>query len=493
LARELGDQFIKLVNAEGLKEAEWTRELAQQLPQLQSDPKGLTVFKAHPDIDGPTIADTFKMLWAIYEECAGSEKLLATPKFVEGRPSLGSAVRKTSAGISFAPYALPHESKDAVPATLEGFFSFYDLIEYPILRSLFAKLQLPQEIDVPQVSAVQQDFRSLRQIALRTAYDALAPFKHKPTDYLAPLFTMPGPFGYPAICTLNFDLAIERCASDRGLTIFDGFSDGPRRDLPIPSSFEQAESANLVRLWDAARSNLCPYIGFECTPTNSIELIKLHGSIGWFTIEEGCGDIGNRRDLRQNVAYAHMRLPSEAIAVAGLKGEIQDLADGGASDIAMQSKDGPVSRKAGAVWLRPNMVFARATKMRSDPMWVELFGRFSLALTRAKNILVVGYSWGDVHINDALLNAVAQGTRLIDVSRNCPSQHTLGLIAQRFPTTFRETSTQVFMFGGGTRRVIAEQKLVLPSGDEVEFNLPAALNEQIALPSKYSLRYSLPK
>lgn len=489
LATELGRQFVDLVEAEAKREVERRRNLAQHLEQRESAPNTLSLYQAEPDFDAPTIADKFKVLWAAYEQCATSEKLLAIPKFKDGRPQLGSAVRRTSSGISFSPYTLPRESENAVPTTLEDFFGFYDLLERPILRSLFASLRLPEGTTEPQVSAVPQDFRSLRQIALRATYEALAPFKHKTADYLAPLLSILGPFGHPVFASLNFDLALERIVTDYGLKPFDGFSDTPRLDLQRPKSFEQAES--LVRLWDTARSNLCPYFGFESFPSGAVELLKLHGSLGWFTIEEGSGDIGNRADLRQNSVYAHMRLPLEVIARAGKGGNVQNLAVGGPCDLAMQSADGDISRKAGAIWLRPNMVFARATKMHSEALWIDLFGRFTLALACAQNVLVVGYSWGDAHINDMLLNAVAQGVTLIDVSRECPSQHTLGLIAQRFPTTFRETSNRVYMFGGGAKHVLADREIVLPSGKAAAFDLPAALTRAIALPGEYSLRHTL--
>jgi hypothetical protein len=234
-------------------------------------------------------------------------------------------------------------------------------------------------------------------------------------------------------------------------------------------------------------------IHVQSIPNHAVELLKLHGSLGWFTIEEGAGDIGNRSDLRQNSVYAHMRLPIDVMARAGNDDDnVQDLAVGGPSDLAMQSAEGWTSRRAGAIWLRPSMVFARATKLHSDALWIDLFGRFSLGLGQAKNVLVVGYSWGDVHINDMLLNALAQGITLIDVSRGCPSSHTLGLIAQRFPTTFRETSSRVYMFGGGARRVLGDGEVVLPSKQERAFDLPAALSKgNDELPGEYSLRDTL--
>lgn len=491
LAIEIRRQFVDLVEAGAQAEVEHRRIVAKQLEKIERDPKTLTVFQAEPDFDAPTIADKFKMLWAVYEECAASEKLLAIPEFKDGRPQRGSAVMQTSSGITFSPYTLPRESENVAPTTLEGFFGFYDLLERPILRSLFANLRLPEAAAAPQTSVKPQDFRSLRQIALRGAYETLAPFNHDLADYLIPLLSVPGPFGHPWISTLNFDLAVEQVACDRGLTIFDGFSDTPRPDLPRPSNFEQAESPKLVRIWDTARSNLCPYVGFESVPSGSIELIKLHGSLGWFSIEEGSGDIGDRGDMRQNTVYAHMRLPYDAMARAGNDGNIQDLAVGGDSDIAMRSKDGQISRKAGSIWLRPSMIFGRATKMHSDTMWIELFARFSLALSCARYVLVVGYSWGDAHINDALLNAIAQGATLIDISKQCPSEHTLGLISQRFPTTFRETSDRVFLIGGGTRRVLAEREMVLPSGEMVSFDIPSALAGKNELPAEYSLRHAL--
>jgi hypothetical protein len=433
------------------------------------------------------------VLWGVYEECAASEKLLAVPKFVDGRPKRGSAVTQTASEISFSPYTLPRESENTVPTTLEGFFGFFDLLEYSILRSMYANLRLPEGAAAPPVEAKRQDFRSLRQIALRGAYESLAPAKHQVAGYLVPLLSVPGPFGNPWISTLNFDFTVEQVAQESGFTVFDGFSDTPQSDPSRPITFEQNESGNLMRFWDTARSNLCPYIGFESVPSGSIELIKLHGSLGWFGVEEGSGDIGDRGDMRQNIVYAHMRLPYDAMMRAGKDGHIQDLAVGGEFDIAMKSQGDPVSRKAGAIWLRPSMIFARATKMHSDAMWVELFSRFSNSLSLTKYILVVGYSWGDSHINNAILNAVAQGASLIDITKQCPNEHTLGLISQRFPTTFRETSNRVFLIGGGARQVLKEGKALLPSGETISFDMPSALAAKNELPAEYSLYHWLNK
>lgn len=491
LATQLGRQFVELVEAEAKDEIEQRRQVAQQLEQMESSPNTLTVYRATPDLDAHTIADRFKTLWDVYEQCAASEKLLSVPKFEDGQPQRGSAVARRSGWIAFSPFALPLESESAVPVTLEGFFGFYDLLERPILRSLFAGLRLPEGTATPQASAAPQDLRTLRQIALRATYEALAPSKHRAANHLKPLLSVPGPFGPPMFASLNFDLALERVVSDCGHKLFDGFCDAPRRNVPRPRTFEETGAPTLIHLWDTACSNLCPYVGFKSVPQDAIELLKLHGSLGWFTIEEGSGDIGNRSDLRQNSVYAHMRLPIEAMERAGKDGNLQHLAVGGPTDLAMRTADGQVSRKAGAIWLRACMVFARATKMHPDALWIDLFGRFALALACAQNVLIVGYSWSDAHINDMLLNAVAQGVTLIDVSRDCPSQHTLGLIAQRFPTTFRETSSRVYMFGGGANLVFADQKIVLPSGKTSDFDLSATLTRETALPGEYSLRQSL--
>ncbi len=204
LATELGRQFDELVEAEAKRDIELRRKLVQQLEQKESAPNTLTFYQAKPDLDAPTIADKFKVLWAAYEQCATSEKLLAVPKLKDGRPQLGSAVMRTGSAIIFSPYTLPWESKKPAPTTLEGFFGFYDLLERPILRTLFASLRLPKGTTSPQVSAVPQDLRSLRQIALKATYEALAPVKHRTADYLAPLLSIPGPFGYPMFASLNF-------------------------------------------------------------------------------------------------------------------------------------------------------------------------------------------------------------------------------------------------------------------------------------------------
>jgi hypothetical protein len=224
-----------------------------------------------------------------------------------------------------------------------------------------------------------------------------------------PLLSLSGPFGNPIIATLNFDVALEQIAANNCANIYDGFSRVPDPSIPAPESFLLNESTNLSQLWNTAHNNLCPFIGFPTPHPGSVEIVKLHGSLGRFNIEEGFGDIGNRADLRQNTVYAHLKLPLAQILDASQNDTMRDLAIGGEADCAMRSTVGPVTRKAGAVWLRPNMIFARATKLQSDSLSLCLFGHFSRALARTKNVLVLGYSWSDVHINELIFHAIANG------------------------------------------------------------------------------------
>ena len=106
-----------------------------------------------------------------------------------------------------------------------------------------------------------------------------------------------------------------------------------------------------------------------------------------------------------------------------------------------------------------------------------------------QNILVTGYGWQDAYINDLILNAVAQGANVINVSNNAMPKQVLGLWIQKFPTTFKEMKKRMYMFGGGAQRVLKEKEVILPSGVSQKIDLIHLLNEE--LPPELSLHDTL--
>jgi len=128
-------------------------------------------------------------------------------------------------------------------------------------------------------------------------------------------------------------------------------------------------------------------------------------------------------------------------------------------------------------------------KTHPDRLSLDLMATFARLLRASSAILVVGYSWGDPHINDLIFDAVAQGATLINVSRAALPEPVAALWMQRFATTFHVLRKRLFMFGGGARSAIEDGVVELPGGQRVELDLIGALPDRI--PTELSL-LSLP-
>ena len=139
--------------------------------------------------------------------------------------------------------------------------------------------------------------------------------------------------------------------------------------------------------------------------------------------------------------------------------------------------------------MRPYLNFARALKSHPDRLFVALINTFTNLLDNANNILVIGYSWGDPHINDIILDAVARGANLINLSKSALQKPALALLRHRFPTTFHFLNNRIYMFGGGARQILEEGKIELPSGESKTIDFIKSLEQ--GLPIELSLKHAM--
>lgn len=64
----------------------------------------------------------------------------------------------------------------------------------------------------------------------------------------------------------------------------------------------------------------------------------------------------------------------------------------------------------------PGVIFGEGNKLRADGPFLPLFGEFSSRLTRCDDVLVVGYSFRDDHVNSALMRWADRDCRAVSSS-----------------------------------------------------------------------------
>lgn len=466
------EEFKTAVETAALREREMGKRVAEHRRTATPNKPGVSAIRIDADAPPvPDIGEWFAQMWQRFAEAAAKLRPLGVPELrSDGRPHLPTPALPGPGGSwLFPPYAAPFEAEQPNPPGtpyLETFFAFYDEYMRPIIAAV--------EGDPGRLRLAQHHFRELRSIGLRTAYRLLTCHGKATVSYLTPLFELAGPLGHPfSIATLNFDVSLEHAAVGLGVDFADGFDIAPNSRLRPPPEWPALEFKSLQRLWNAVASNCHPYVGLKEAPSGAGLILKLHGSIGWYVVEEGSGDVGSRDELRHNTAYGYFRLPYDALWSPETKGLYEDLAVGGPGDLVVQAKPESPSRKAGAVWVRPYLGFARALKTHPDRVSLDLISTFVDALHRAAWVLVVGYSWSDPHVNDLILDAVAQGANLVNISRSAKPSHLLGLLMQRFPTTFPLIQKRLFLFGGGALRVLQDGNVDLPSGASASVDIRA--------------------
>jgi len=417
-AANLLDLFkVALRDASGLEleEREKTvRRLRELEPEAANAHLGETVV---PTENRPqTTGEWFEETWARFAEAARRVRPLAVPRLLaDGSPELPSPVVHTHpSGLpGFPPYPATVEGDPPSPTAtpyLETFFSHYDDYMRPTIAAT--------QGDPSALRTYQHRFRTLRKLAVETAFREFSAFARPPATYLRNLLYLHGPGKDGcAIATLNFDVTVEQIASESSVALWDGFALDLREASIAPAEWNEPGLENLGALWMAVTNNCHEFQGFECAPAGANLLLKLHGSLGWYVLEEGGGDIGSRDELRHNTVYGHFRLPYDNLWRPEMQYLVDQLASGGPNDPVTRAQTRSLSRKAGSLWVRPYLAFARALKAHHDRLSIELMVTFARLLDRAARVLVIGYSWADPHVNDLIFEAVAKGATLINVSR----------------------------------------------------------------------------
>ena len=248
-------------------------------------------------------------------------------------------------------------------------------------------------------------------------------------------------------------MTVEHLAETSDVQVCDGFVETRGTNMVVPARWHEENLKGLADLWTSVARNLHAFESFGKTGCKN-KLLKLHGSLGWFVVEEGTGDIGDRDELRYNSAFGYFRFPHDTF----WKPEIKDKI--GTVGLRSLIEYGQLKRKAGAIWLQPYLGFARNLKVRPDLLSISIVAEFVRLLEKARNILVVGYSWGDAHVNDLILDAVARGASLINVSNKPELPALVSILRQRFATTYPQLRKRIFPLGGGARKVLQSKKVL---------------------------------
>jgi hypothetical protein len=201
----------------------------------------------------------------------------------------------------------------------------------------------------------------------------------------------------------HLDYLLQLVSAVRGQTIV---------TLNYDNAIQVAMSQALTFRLDDGPYPRPPQSGFE--PDRSLRLIRLHGSLQW------------RRD-RQT-------------------GEIRVLTP---EEVAEFSRDG-VAHWDGDT---PGVIFGAGNKLRPDGPYLDLYYQFRAVLAETRQVVVIGYSFRDAHVNEALrrwfLNA-PEGS-VLRLSRMTPKipafvdewDNRREVDLQLIPGPARETMTQL--------------------------------------------------
>lgn len=183
-------------------------------------------------------------------------------------------------------------------------------------------------------------YRQLHRILLRLLRSTLEVPEGADLSYLRPMVEL-GRNGQVVIATLNYDLAIEHVSRSLGVPCSTGIDDWARR-------------------WQLE------------WPQRGVKLIKLHGSIDW-----------NREVFDPSMERGEMGLPQTILRTAGSQADVDDPYDLPSDPI-------------------PLVVYGRREKLRSEGPFLDLRAEFVKELKRASHLVVVGYGFGDEHVNSLI-------------------------------------------------------------------------------------------
>lgn len=173
------------------------------------------------------------------------------------------------------------------------------------------------------------------------------------TSYLKWIFEVVGSSYLPTIATLNYDNAVELCASLHGHSLAYGFDTGwrPNKSLEFPQS--------------------------------TTALLKLHGSSNW--------SLGGTLETDETVAGGFAPVSRHEVRVFD------------------QSKMDKMTRERSII--HNSILFGRGIKIRYEGPYIALQECFRKRLDSHDAVVIVGYSFRDRHINDDLANWLEQGER----------------------------------------------------------------------------------
>jgi hypothetical protein len=118
--------------------------------------------------------------------------------------------------------------------------------------------------------------------------------------------------------------------------------------------------------------------------TKGINLYKLHGSLRWF---------GSRDESAQSERFQHN------FALMELKPEDRNCL--------------PTNL---TVTQEPELILGPASKIQPDDPYLSLFCEFMSSMKAAKVCVIIGYGYGDKHINSILESAFDAGVHIVDVN-----------------------------------------------------------------------------
>ncbi len=181
-------------------------------------------------------------------------------------------------------------------------------------------------------------------------------------SYLARLRDFIPNVGRLKVFSLNYDCCLEDACSTAGINVETGFDPGTKRWNP--SLFQ--------------------------TTIQGINLYKLHGSLRRFLAADS--DL-LEKGILENQSHFYLQLkPEERVSLP--------------SNLDVSSK--------------PELVLGPGIKVQVDDPFLTLFYEFHRSIPVARVCVIIGYGYGDSHINKKLDEALELGARLFDVNSGNP-------------------------------------------------------------------------
>lgn len=230
--------------------------------------------------------------------------------------------------------------------------------------------------------------------------------------------------GGVSIATLNYDQTIETCAEQHGVTCATGVGE-----------------------WDST--------GHLAFPADAVRLYKLHGSIDWARTGEDFEDAYNH----QTGQYSPMGMNRVALRPSA-----------------------PMGKEL------PFVVFGRREKLRADGPFLDLRAAFAHRLSCARVLVVVGYSFGDEHVNALVSHwlTVNDARRLVVIDPYFPTQIRPNWRGDIRPTLIRQlVRTNRSVPPGSAPEVVATRLSVVRRGAAESLGEICSLNGDALLARPY--------